>query len=155
MQFSPTRDLEGVGVAAELDPQGHIGLELTLKPLTNLAAGDELALPPGQGRVIHNEVHGQGGLVHLQHGQRLHGGGVADRGADVELLNAIDEHDVAGLGHVDLLALEAAKLQHLIDACLARLALWPILNDDILKRPNTAAGDATNPNLPHIAVVVE
>ena len=84
--------------SVSLHAQRHVGLQFRLQPVPQLAAGDVLALAAGQRRVVDAEVHGQRRLVDLEHRQRRGIGRVGDGHADADLLDAADQHDVAGPG---------------------------------------------------------
>ena len=100
MQFAAARDAEHVGVAGFVDAQRHVALELAHQALADLAAGDELAFLAGERRGVHLEVHDQRRLVDGDRRQRIGVVDVADRVADVHVLDAGDGNDVAGDGLV-------------------------------------------------------
>ena len=56
-------------VAESLDLEGHILEQLTLQPVADLAAGDKLALAPGEGAVVYRKGHLDGRVVDLEEGQ--------------------------------------------------------------------------------------
>src|SRR5690606_28285606 len=126
-------------------------LEFALEPVAQLTAGDELALATCQRRGVHHEVHGERGLIDAQHGKRLGGGRIHDGAAYADVLDAVDQHNVAGLGLVHQLTIQAAKLLHLIDAALERLAFWAKLHENVLPGTHPAAIDPANADLADVA----
>lgn len=66
--------------------------------LPQLTGGDELALPPREGGVIHREGHLNGGGGDLDKFDGLHGGGIADSVANGNVSDAAHGNDVAGRG---------------------------------------------------------
>ena len=73
------------------------------------------------------------------------------RGADVEVFNAIDQHDIAGLGGGHHFALQSLELQDLIDAGFFRRAIGTVLNHDVLERFQTTAINTANADFSDIA----
>ena len=57
--------------------------------------------------------------------------------ADADFFNTVDQHDVAGLRFVDLHALEAFEIQHLVDLRIDRriAAVRAVHDDHDLARP--------------------
>jgi hypothetical protein len=106
VQFAAARDFEDRIVAGFGHAQRHVRLQLAVQTLAQLAAGHELAFAAGQRRRVDAEVHRQRRLVHLQHRQRVLASGRA-RCADAQVLDTVDQHDVAGFRLVHDLALEA------------------------------------------------
>ena len=98
VQFAAARDAEHVGVGGFVDAQRDVALELAHQALADLAAGDELAFLAGERRGVHLEVHDERGLVDGDRRQRVGLVDVADRVADVHVLDAGDGDDVAGDG---------------------------------------------------------
>ncbi|KCB28214.1 hypothetical protein L543_2719 [Bordetella hinzii L60] len=155
VQFAAARDFEHRVVAGVAHAQRHVGLELSLQAVAQLAAGHELAFAAGQRRSVDHEVHGQGGLVDAQHGQRLGRGRIGHRRADVQVLDAVDQDDVAGFGFFHDLALQATELQHLVDAAALDLALGAKAEGDVHAGTHAAAVDAAHADLADVAVVVQ
>ena len=109
--------------SVSLDAQRHVVLQFLLQAVPDLAAGDELAFAAGQRAGVDAEVHRQRRLVDLQHRQRRRVQRVGDGDADADVVDAVDQHDVAGAGFGDLHALQALEGQHLVDAALDGLAV--------------------------------
>ena len=116
VQLAAARDLEDAVFVGLPHLQRDVALQLALQPVPDLAAGDELAFAAGQRRVVDAEVHRQRRLVDAQHRQRLRVVQVGDRHADADVLDAVDQHDVARPGLLGLAALQPLELQHLVDA---------------------------------------
>src|SRR5690606_30485181 len=102
-----------------------------------------------------HEVHGQRRLGDAQHRQRFGLGGVGQRTSYADLVDPIDQHNVAGLRLVDQNAFQAAEFQDLIDARLDGLAFRTKLDDDVLQCPNPTAVDTPHPDLADVGVVVQ
>ena len=90
-------------------PAGRRSFQLAVQPLAEVAAGEVLAFAAGKGRGVDAEGHLQRRLVDLQPRQRPGMIRVADRVADLDLLQADDGDDVAGVGLVDLSAAEVLE----------------------------------------------
>src|SRR5690606_41723668 len=96
-----------------------------------------------------------GGLVDAQHGQRLGLGRIHHGAADADLFDAVDQHDVAGLGLVHQFALQALELQHLVDPALAGRAVGTALVRHFHAGTHAAAIDAADAYRGHVAVIVQ
>ena len=92
--------------------QGDVLERLAEQPLAYLAAGDELALAPGEGAVVHGEGHLHGGRAYLHELDGLHRSGAADGVADRDVADAAHGDDVAGAGLLYGHALQALELVH-------------------------------------------
>jgi hypothetical protein len=77
------------------------------------------------------------------------------RPASGDLVDAVDEHDVAGLGLLDGLALQAFELEHLVHSCLHRSRFPPVKDENLLHRLQPPAADAADAYLADVARVVE
>src|SRR5438132_1049040 len=82
------------------------------EPLAQLAAADEPALAPGERRGVDEEVHGQRRLVDLEQRQSVGLLGMAQRGADAHLVDAVHQHDVTRFGFLHRHALETLEAEH-------------------------------------------
>ena len=103
--LAAARHVEGVHNALDLaDAEGHVLQRLAEQAVTQLAAGDELALAPGEGTVVDGEGHLHRGGADLHKGQRLHAVGRADGIADGDIADAAEGDDIArrrfGDGHL-------------------------------------------------------
>ncbi len=107
-------------------------MQLAFQAFADLAAGDVLAVPAGQRRGIDQEIHGQRGLVHFQQRQAFRFGRIAEGDTDGHFFDAIDQHDVPGLGFFDNGTLEALEHQHLIDPGHLRLAIRALHDGNLL-----------------------
>ncbi len=101
MQFAAARDFEHIGIGGFDDLERDVAHDFALQAFAQLAAGDEFAFAAGQRRGVDLEIHGQRRLVDFQHRQRFRALGIGQRDADADLINAVDQHDVAGLGFGD------------------------------------------------------
>src|SRR5690606_38779084 len=103
----------------------------------------------GQRRVVHAEVHGQGRLVDLEHRQRLRVLTVGHRHADVDVFDAVDQHDVAraGFGHLD--TVQALESQHLVDATIDGLAIGAFHHGHVHAGLDRALADAAHADAAH------
>ena len=146
MQFAPARHFEDAILVGFLHPQRYVVLQFLLQAVPDLAPGDVLAFASGQGRVVDTEVHDQGGLVHLEHGQGLGVGRVGHGHADTDVFNAVDQHDVARAGFAHLHTVQALERQHLVDAALDGTPVRAFHHQHVHGRANGSGADAANAN---------
>src|SRR3989304_2220649 len=73
---------------------GSFPPRLAIQPLAPLARSHEPARPPGKGRVVHHEVHRDGGLLHRDPCQPLQVLAVRHRLADLHPIQPPQRHDV-------------------------------------------------------------
>jgi len=154
VQFAAAGDQEDVGILGVLDAQGDVGQEFLLQALAQLAAGDIFAFLAGEGRGVDLEVHGQRRLIHFQRRQADRAFQVAQRHADADLLDAGDQHDVAGFGFLRRLALQPLEDVDLLDLGAA-LGFVAVHHRDFLARPDAAMGDAADADAADVAGIVE
>ena len=154
VQLAAAADQEAVGLAGVLDTQRHVLQQLAVESLADLAAGHELALAAGQRAIVDLEGHGQRGLVDGDRRQRVDVLRVAQSHADVDLLDAGDQDDVAGQRLLGWHAFEAVELEHLPDLGAAA-ALVAIHHGQRLVGADAAALDATDADLANVGRVVE
>ena len=155
MQLATARHHEGVRILGELHAQRHVGLQLTLQTLADLAAGDILALAAGQRRGVDQKLHGQRGLVDAQQRQRIRVADLAQRGADVDVLDAVDGHDVTGLCKRHHLTLQTPEAQHLVHLHGDRRLLVAVHQQHRFTTAQSATVDAADTDTTHIAGIVE
>src|SRR5690606_20330458 len=154
VQFAATGDAEHVRILGIFDPERDVGQQLLGEAVADLARGHELALGAGQRRGVDHEVHGQGRLVHGQHGQANGGVLVADGDADADVVETGDDDDVAGFGFIDRHALEALEAQHLIDAAAGDL-VFVVHDHHALAGLDAAVEHATDAEAAGVGGVVE
>ena len=80
---------------------------------------------------------------------------VADRRADADLVDTVDEHDVAGLGLLDGLPLQPFELQDLVDFRLQGGGVFSVQHQHFLHRLEAPAADAADADLADVARVVD
>ena len=154
VQFAAAGHAEDVGVFGVFHAQGHVGEQLFLQAVADLAAGDEFAFGAGQGAGVDHEIHGEGGLVHAEHG---HTDGVvffANGHADADVVDAGNNHDFAGFGFILRHALEAFKAQKLVDAALCHL-FFVVHHRHHLAGLDAAVENAADAQAAGVAVVIE
>lgn len=95
-----------VGTGFAVHAEGDVLLEFLDEAFADLAAGDELAVASGEGRIVDAEGHGHGGLVDADGRHRTGVLDVGDGRADLDVVEADDGADVAG---GDFLGLDAAE----------------------------------------------
>ena len=105
-----------------------VGQQFLLQTLANLAAGDVLAFLAGERRGVDLEIHRQRRFVDGQQGQGRGLVRVAERHANADFLDAVDEDDVASLGNIGQHALESPEDLHLVDARLEGLVVLGTLS---------------------------
>src|SRR6266852_3353907 len=69
---------------------------------------------------------------------------VAQGGPDADLVDAVQEDDVAGFGLLDLHAREALEHQYLVDLGLERRRVRPVHDQHFLRGAQAAASDAAS-----------
>ena len=109
MQLAAAGHFEYVGVGGFDDLQRDVAHDFALQALAQLAAGDVLAFAAGERRGVDLEIHGERRLVDFEQRQRFGMLGVGDGDADADFVDAVDQHDVAGLRFVGDDALEALR----------------------------------------------
>ena len=109
VQLAAARHQERIGVAGLLDAQRDVGQHLLREPVAQVARRHVLAFAAGERRRVDLEVHRQRRLVDHDRRQRLRRVDRRQRRADRELVDAGDEHDVAGLRRLDRHALHARR----------------------------------------------
>ena len=149
VQFTTAHHFKHTFFVRFVHAQGHVVLQFLLQAVPDLAAGHELAFAAGQRRRVHAEVHGQRGLVHLQHGQRRRVGGVGHCHADADVFNAVDQHDIARASQGGLHAIQALERQHLVHAALDGLATGAFHDDHVLHGLQSALADAAHTDAAH------
>ena len=77
VQLTTAHNAEGIGSGRILHLQSNVLQQFLLQTVTDLTAGNVLALTAGQRAVIDGEGHFHGGVVDLHEGQRLYIGGAA------------------------------------------------------------------------------
>ena len=155
MQLAPARDFKHAVFGRFPHAQGHVALQLFLQAVPDLAAGDVFALAPGQRAGVDAKVHGQRRLVNLEHGQRLRAGRVGDGGANVDVFNAVDEHDVARVGLFHLHAVQPLEGEHLVHAALGLPAFRAFHHQHVHARPDGARVHAAHANAAHERGIVQ
>ena len=107
VQFATAGDQELVGGIGFFRAQGDVGLQFLVQPFAQVAGGDVLAFPSGEGARIDRKGHLDGRLVdrHGWHGDRLLG--IGQGLADHDLREAGDGHDFARLDLVHLFTFQS------------------------------------------------
>ena len=149
VQLAPTHDLEDALFIGFLHAQGHVVLQLLLQAIPKLATGHVLAFAAGQRAGVDAKIHGQGGLVDLEHGQRRGAGHVGDGHADADVGKAVDQHNIARAGLGNLHAVQTLEGQHLIDAALDGFAVGAFHHHHLLHGLDGALADAAHANAAH------
>src|SRR5471032_234052 len=155
VQLAAAGHFEDGVVVGRCHAQRDVGFQFAVQTVAQLARGDELAFAAGQWRVVDHEVHGQGRLVDGQHFQRVRSVRLANGRTDADLVDTVDQHDVAGDGFIDDHAFQALEVQHLVDAALDRGRIRTVQDDDVLARFDTAARDTANADLADVGRVVQ
>ena len=109
LEFAAAPDDEAAAGLRFLDLDGHVLEGLLAQALEELDRLDVLALLPGERRGVDEEAHGDGRLVDDDARQGLGRVARADGVADVHVLDAGEDDDVARFGAVGLDELEARR----------------------------------------------
>src|SRR5688572_22018482 len=108
-----------VGRVRVLDAQRDVALELLVKSIAQLPAGDVLPIASGKRGVVDDEVHREGRLFDGDAGEPLGPQRIRDGGADLDAFDTRQRDDLAGRRLLDLLALEALEPVEPRDPALA------------------------------------
>ena len=155
MHLATAHDTERIGGGRVLHLQSDVLQQLLLQAVTDLAAGDELALTASQGAVVDGKGHLDGRVVDLDEGQRLHLGGAAQGVADGDVGQAGECDDiacgdvVAGLTAVGLEVIQLGQA-----AAHLQVGVVPVADDDFLAHLGHAVLDAADADAAHELVVV-
>ena len=158
MQLAASGDEERIGVAGLVDAQRDVGQHLLGQSVAQIARRHVLAFAPRERRRVDLEVHRQRRLVDHDRRQRLGRLDRSERRADRELVDAGDEHDVAGLRRFDGHALHAREGEDLRHPRFRReLALGErsVQHGDLLPRCEATAADPADAEPPDVARIVE
>ena len=145
MHLTTAHDTEGIGGGGILHLQSDVLQQLFLQTVTDLAAGDILALTAGQRAVVDGEGHLDGGVVDLHEGQRLHAGGAAQGVADGDVRQAGEGHDVAcGDVVAGLTAIGLEVIQLGQTAAHLQVGVVPVAHDHFLAHLGNTVLDIQN-----------
>ena len=155
MHLTTAHDTEGIGGGGILHLQSDVLQQLFLQTVTDLAAGDILALTAGQRAVVDGEGHLDGGVVDLQEGQRLDMGGAAQGVADGDIGQTGESHDVARgdvVAGLTAIGLEVIQLGQ--TAAHLEVGVVPVAHDHLLAHLGDAVLDAADADAANELVVV-
>ena len=97
MQFSSSRNLQGIGGIGILHAQRDVGLQFPIQPLPNMTGGDVGALLACKGRGGNGEKHGKNGILDLHKIKPIGMIGIANGIPDLDIGNAGQTNDIARL----------------------------------------------------------
>ncbi|SBT08688.1 hypothetical protein ACCAA_600035 [Candidatus Accumulibacter aalborgensis] len=163
VQLAAPGNQKTVGVCRFFDAQRHVGQQLLAQSLADLPAGDELAFSTGVGRVVDHESHVQRRLVDLQHRQRFGSLDIGDRAADRQVVDAGDQHDVAGQCFVHRYPFQPLEAEDLADLGRLRRAMLELAggiglaihDDHLLGRLQASALNAADADASDVARVIQ
>ena len=116
VQLATTSDFKNAVFFGFAHAQSHIRLQFFLQTIPDLATGYILAFAAREWRGVDAEVHRQRRLINFEHRQRCWVRWVSQRHADADVLNAVDQNDVAWARFSRLHAIQALEFQDLIHA---------------------------------------
>src|SRR5581483_10866138 len=116
LEFAAAKNAEGFGRIGILDTNGHVGEQLFLEPVAEVARGEVMAFASGKRAGVDGENHGERRLVNRERLKRRGIGEVNDAFADLNALDAGDSDDVAGAGEFRFVAFETAEGKEFADA---------------------------------------
>src|ERR1039458_314683 len=137
-----------------IDADGDVGQQLLVQALGEVARGDVLAFASAEGRGVDHELHGDGGLVDDDVGQRIGGLEAGDGFADGDAGDAGDGDDIAQFGLGDVGALESVKAEQLGDLDLLDLAV-ELGDADFLAGAQRAVEDARDGQAAEVVAVIK
>ena len=155
VQLAATHDFKNTFFVGFFDAQRDIVLQLFLQAVPDLAASHILAFATGQRAGVDAKVHGQRGLVHLQHRQGRRVGRVGDGDANADVGNAVDQHNFARTGFAGLHALQTLEGQDLVDTAFDRFAVRAFHHHHVHHRFDRALADAAHADAAHKSGEVE
>src|SRR6266542_3684146 len=150
MQLAATGNgprVRGFGV---LDSERDVPLQLLVKAFPDLPRRDEFSVPPGQGRVINEEIHGDGRLLDGDSGETLRIFEIRDGESDLDALETGEGDDLAGRRRLDLDAVQPFVREELRDFRLLHFLLdverqerdvVAIVNGATLDAPDTESSE--------------
>ena len=155
VHLTTAHDAEGIGGGGILHLQSNVLQQLFLQAVTDLAAGDVLALTAGQGAVVDGEGHFHGGVVDLHEGQRLNLRGSTQRVADGDIGQAGECNDIACGDVVAGLAAIGLEIVQLGQAAAhLQVGVVPVAHDHFLADLGNAVLDAADADAANELVVV-
>ena len=155
MHLTTAHDTEGIGGGGILHLQSNVLQQLFLQTVTDLAAGDILALTAGQRAVVDGEGHLNGGVVDLHERQRLDIGGAAQSVADGDVGQTRESHDVAcGDVVAGLTAIGLEVIQLGQTAAHLEVGVVPVAHDHFLAHLGDAVLDAADADAANELIVV-
>ena len=155
MHLTTAHDTEGIGGGGILHLQSDVLQQLFLQTVTDLTAGDELALTAGQRAVVDREGHLHGGVVDLDEGQRLHVGGAAQGVADGHVRQTGECHNITCgdvVARLTAVGLEVVQLGQ--TAAHLQILIVPVTDDNFLAHLGNTVLDAADADAAHEVVVV-
>ena len=155
LQLAAARDLEGVAALGLGDADGDVAFGLAPQARADHAAGDLVALEPGERRIVDRDRDRQGRRVYGLGGDRFGHNRLANRVGDRRLGQSGDRHDVAGHGLGDRHPLEAAKREQLGQARLLDDAAVAAERLQRHVQPRRAGVDAAGEHAAEIGIVFE
>ena len=149
VQFTTTRHIKDAFFVGFFHTQSHVVLKFFLQTIPNLTTGHVLAFASSQGAGVDAEVHGQSWLVNFEHGQWCRTDWISDRDTNVQIGNAVDEHNVtrASFGHLH--AVQATESQNLIHAAFDGSTIWSFHDHHIHHGSDGALADTADTNAAH------
>ena len=146
--------LEGIGGVGVFDAQGNVGQQFFLQAFAQISRSHVGALASGEGRSVHREQHGDGGLVDRDVGQRRRVLGVGDGLADGDAFHAGDRDDVAQRGFGDVDALQSGEGKQLGDFGFVQRAI-ELGDANVFAGVHGAVEHARDGEAPQIVAVIE
>ena len=130
MKLAAAGYLKGFGRICIFHTQGHVRIELSVQPVTEVAAGDILAVFAGERGVVDAEGHRDRGLRNLLERNSRRRIGRADRITDMEIGDTGYSYDRSDMGFIHLNAPESLKFVELTDLDLSHLVGVVVVYDD-------------------------
>ena len=154
VQDATSIDHQRIGRVGVFHFQGEVLLGLLVKAFTQVARGDVFAFLAEERRVVDGEQHAHRGLVHVDGRQRL---GVLVVGHGVANLEVVDAHqcdDVAGLHRLlGAFLAQALKGVKLLDGRFGHGAV-AFYERDVLSGLQCAAFQSTHSDTTHVGTVI-
>ena len=156
MHLASARHTELVGGLAVIDTERNVLQKLSVKSVTELTGGDELAFLAGQGAIIDHKGHFHGRLGNSHEFQRFRLCGAGEGVSDGNISGAREANDVSHLCVLHGLAnqaLDGVKRHHL--GLFHRSGIMIVANRNLLTHTNGASLDAADTDSSHVIVIVD
>ena len=156
MQLAAAGYLEGFRGIRFLHPQGHICVQLPEQSVPEMPAGHVFALLAGEGGIVDDEVHGDGGLGNLLERDRDRIFRGAEGISDVDVRNAGNGHDGTDGSFLYFYLVQAVEFIQAADAHPFLLVRLMVVDDHhILPFADDAVIHLSHADAAHVFIIID